>query len=202
MDFEQIREKLDGRASGLIEIRKHSCVLIPFVEREGRLCLLFELRSAGISQPGEVCFPGGRMEAGETPLQTAVREIGEELSVPEGRILYAHEYDTLIHYANMAIHTVVAQLDPQVLEEIRPAENEVAEWFTIPVDWLAENEPVLYEYRILPEIRDDFPYDIIESPDKYNWRTGKWTIPIWNYEGHCLWGMTARIVYALLKSLA
>ena len=32
--------------------------------------------------------------------------------------------------------------------------------------------------------------------------TGKWTIPIWNYEGHCLWGMTARIVYALLKFLA
>ena len=43
MDFEQIRKKLDGRGSGLIEIRKHSCVLIPFVEREGRLCLLFEL---------------------------------------------------------------------------------------------------------------------------------------------------------------
>ena len=58
MDFEQIREKLDGRGSDLIEIRKHSCVLIPFVERDGRLCLLFELRSAGISQPGEVCFPG------------------------------------------------------------------------------------------------------------------------------------------------
>ena len=128
MDFEQIRKKLDGRGSGLIEIRKHSCVLIPFVEREGRLCLLFELRSAGISQPGEVCFPGGRMEEGETPLQTAVREIGEELSVPPERILYTHEYDTLIHYANMAIHTVVAQLDPAVLEEIRPAADEVAEW--------------------------------------------------------------------------
>ena len=102
----------------------------------------------------------------------------------------------------MAIHTVVGILEPEALSGIKPAENEVAEWFTIPVDWLMENEPVLYEYRILPEIREDFPYDIIESPDKYNWRTGKWTIPIWNYQGHCLWGMTARIVYALLKSLA
>ena len=202
MDFEQIRKKLEGRGSGFIEIRKHSCRRLLCVEREGTLCLLFELRSAGMSQPGGVCFPGGRMEEGETPLQTAVREIGEELAVAPERILYTHEYDTLIHYANMAIHTVAAQLDPAALEEIRPAENEVAEWFTIPVDWLKENEPVLYEYRVLPEIRDDFPYDIIESPDKYNWRTGKWTIPIWNYEGHCLWGMTARIVYALLKFLA
>ena len=159
MDFEHVIEKLEGRGSGLIEIRKHSCVLIPFVEREG-------------------------------------------LAVPPERILYTHEYDTLIHYANMAIHTVVGQLDPQVLEEIRPAEDEVAEWFTIPVDWLAEHEPLIYEYRVLPEIRDDFPYDLIESPDKYNWRTGKWHIPVWNYEGHCLWGMTARIVYALLKFLA
>ena len=202
MDPQQIREKLQGRKPELIEIRKHSCVLIPFVEREGRLCLLFEQRSEGISQPGEVCFPGGRVEAGESPMQTALRELWEELGISEDRILYATEFDTLVHYANLAIHTVVAELDPAALNEIRPAEDEVAEWFTIPLDWLMEHEPYLYEYRVLPEIREDFPYGVIESPDKYNWRSGKWTIPIWNYEGRCLWGMTARIVCALLKSLA
>ena len=40
MDLETIKKRLQGRESGLLEIRKHSCVLIPFVERDGRLCLL------------------------------------------------------------------------------------------------------------------------------------------------------------------
>ena len=201
MDLETIKERLQDRESGLLEIRKHSCVLIPFVERDGRLCLLFELRSAGISQPGEVCFPGGRMEKGETPVQTAVREIGEELGIRPEDILYTHEYDTLIHIANMAVHTVIGEIRPEALEHICPEEAEVSEWFTIPVDWLMENEPYIYEYDIVQDVKD-FPYDMVESPDKYNWRKGKCTVPIWHYEGHCLWGMTARIVVQLLKFLA
>lgn len=201
MDLESIKERLQGRESGLFEIRKHSCVLIPFVERDGRLCLLFELRSAGISQPGEVCFPGGRMEKGETPVQTAVREAGEELGLLPEDILYTHEYDTLIHIANMAVHTVIGEIRPEALDHICPEEAEVSEWFTIPVDWLMENEPYIYEYDIVQDVKD-FPYDMVESPDKYNWRKGKCTVPIWHYEGHCLWGMTARIVVQLLKFLA
>ena len=31
---------------------------------------------------------------------------------------------------------------------------------------------------------------------------GTCTVPIWHYEGYCLWGMTARIVVQLLKFLA
>lgn len=201
MDPDLLKSKLEGRASGLLEIKRHSSVLIPFVEQEGRLCLLFELRSAGISQPGEVCFPGGKMEAGETPVQTAVREIGEELGISPEDISYTHEYDTLIHIANMAVHTVIGILEPGALERIRPAENEVADWFTIPVDWLMANEPYIYEYDIVQDVKD-FPYDMVESPDKYNWRKGKCTVPIWHYEGYCLWGMTARIVVQLLKFLA
>ena len=78
-DLQDLKNRLDGRESGILEMKRHSSVLIPFVERDGRLCLLFEQRSAGISQPGEVCFPGGRMEEGETPEQTALREILSEI---------------------------------------------------------------------------------------------------------------------------
>lgn len=201
-DLQDLKNRLDGRESGILEMKRHSSVLIPFVERDGRLCLLFEQRSAGISQPGEVCFPGGRMEEGETPEQTALREIGEELGIQPEDVLYTHGYDTLIHIANMAVHTVIGILDPASLEHIHPAEAEVSDWFTIPVDWLAAHDPYIYEYRIVQDVGDDFPYDMVESPDKYNWRSGTCTVPIWHYEGHCLWGMTARIVVQLLKFLA
>ena len=41
-------------------------VLVPFVEKDGRVHLLFEVRAKNMqSQPGEVCFPGGHVERGE-----------------------------------------------------------------------------------------------------------------------------------------
>lgn len=142
------------------------------------------------------------MEAGETPVQAALREIREELGIAESDVLWTEPFDTLVTYTGLAIHTVFGQLRPEALDRIQAAPAEVAEWFTIPVEWLASNDPYVYEYRVVPEIREDFPYDMVESPDKYNWRTGRCTVPIWHYGGYCLWGMTARMVVSILKFLA
>lgn len=54
-------------------------VLMPFVTTENGDALLLEIRSDNVKQPGEICFPGGRIESGETPAETAVRETCEEL---------------------------------------------------------------------------------------------------------------------------
>ena len=63
----------------LLEARHEYAVLCPLVERPDGLHLLFEVRSAGVSQSGETCFPGGQMEPGETPADCALRETEEEL---------------------------------------------------------------------------------------------------------------------------
>ncbi len=55
----------------LLEARHEYAVLCPLVERPNGLHLLFEVRSAGVSQSGETCFPGGQMEPGETPADCA-----------------------------------------------------------------------------------------------------------------------------------
>ena len=48
-------------------------VLLPLVEKDGGLHVLYELRSPALKvQPGEVSFPGGRIERGESPDQTAL----------------------------------------------------------------------------------------------------------------------------------
>lgn len=199
MDFAELKNLMESKNPELLEIRKHSAVLIPFVESNGKLCLLFEQRSGNISQPGEVCFPGGRMEQGETAVETALRETWEEMAIPAEDIESCGEYGSLVLYANRAIHTVWAFLKPEALEHIVPSEGEVGDWFTVPVDWLLENDPYIYEYRVVPEIGEDFPYDMVDAPDKYNWSTGKCTVPIWHYEKYCLWGITARIVVNLLE---
>ena len=63
-----------------------AAVLIPVVERNGEDHILFELRSSRIDQGGEVCFPGGRIEAGESSEETVLRETEEELLIDRSRI--------------------------------------------------------------------------------------------------------------------
>ena len=64
----------------LLEARHEYAVLCPLVERPDGLHLLFEVRSAGVSQSGETCFPGGQMEPGEAPADCALRETDAEAS--------------------------------------------------------------------------------------------------------------------------
>ena len=56
-------------------------VLVPVIWGEGGAELLLEVRAAGIPQAGDPCFPGGRIEPGETPAQAAAREMEEELGI-------------------------------------------------------------------------------------------------------------------------
>jgi len=53
--------------------------VIAIIERSGRYLTI--TRSQSVIAPGKVCFPGGGIEAGETPHQALVRECFEELGV-------------------------------------------------------------------------------------------------------------------------
>ena len=79
MDYERLREALSHRSPGPIDGRPPCAVLVPLIRHNGENCLLFEVRSPALKwQPGEVCFPGGRMEPGEPALACALRETEEE----------------------------------------------------------------------------------------------------------------------------
>ena len=61
-DFER---RLMDHTPVLMDVRAHYAVLVPLVEWQGEPYLLLEVRSETLNrQPGEVCFPGGRMEPG------------------------------------------------------------------------------------------------------------------------------------------
>ena len=65
-----------------------SAVVVPLVRHNGRLGVLFEVRSAGLNwQPGDICFPGGRIELDDAgPMEAAVGKPGRSLGCPNRRL--------------------------------------------------------------------------------------------------------------------
>ena len=69
---------LDVPTSGLIA----AAVLIPLIERDGALSVLFTRRADQLRRhPGQIAFPGGRCEPGEAPWDAALREAHEEVGL-------------------------------------------------------------------------------------------------------------------------
>ena len=80
MDISPLRGYYAAHTPTLMGERGGSAVLVPLVRQDGEYCLLYEIRSANVRQPGEVCFPGGKREAGETAIQCALRRPGRSLA--------------------------------------------------------------------------------------------------------------------------
>ena len=185
----------------LLNARGEFAVLVPLVETAQGLSLLYEVRSGGIRQPHEVCFPGGRMEAGETPTACALRETEEELGIPASAIQVIAPLDFLYLRSDALMHPVLAGVAPSALTQMQPSPDEVADTFLVPVQWLREHPPTLYRYPLRPMIGEDFPYSTIRMDASYPWGDGRMEVPVYEGLPYPLWGLTARITYYLLKNV-
>ena len=158
-DLEHLRRRYADHVPGLLGARHSYAVLCPLVERPDGLHLLFEVRSAALHrQPGEVCFPGGRMEAGETPEQCALRETWEELGIPPEDIRLLGRADFLHLRSEALMHPVLGQVAPAALERLRLNPAEVRQTFLVSLDWLAAHPPEVYRDPLLPVGAEQFPY--------------------------------------------
>ena len=180
--------------------RSNFAVLVPLVETEQGLCLLYEVRADGIRQPHEVCFPGGRMEPGETPTDCALRETREELGIPESAVTVIGEMDFIHIRAGSLLRPVLGEVDPAALAAMRPAPEEVAGTFLLPLRELKAHPPEVYLYR-QPVEAPDFPYADAGVPADYPWRPWRLEVPVYHGLPYHLWGITARITMDLLAHL-
>lgn len=196
-----LRRRYGGHVPGLLGAERSYAVLVPLLETPSGPELLFETRAAALRQGGEVCFPGGRMEPGETPEDCALRETEEELSIPRGEVDLLGPSDFICNQRGFLLYPVVGVVSRQGLVRMRPSPAEVAEAFTAPLDFFCRTPPVLARYRLVPQLPEDFPYEAAGVPRDYAWSRGSVEVPSWRYEGHVIWGMTARIVKDLIRDL-
>lgn len=159
-------------------VLRQAAVLVAFQDGPGGLSVLLTKRSSKLKHhPGQIAFPGGKLDAGETPEQAALREAREEVGLPGARVicqLPSHETVT-----GFSVTPIVAQI-----EAFTPIAEpgEVAEIFRVPATHLLD--PARY------------------SVQSRRWR-GEWrhyyAAP---YGPYYVWGATARILRGLAERYA
>lgn len=182
-------------------LKKHFSVLVPFIGKE-KDTLLFELRAKGIRQPGEICFPGGMVEEGETPERCAIREVVEELGITRDKIHITAKAGCIVSHTDAVIHVFIGTLDIESIEETRPNSEEVAELYPIPSSYFLENKPDIYKVKSYTQT-GSFPAKELGLPKKYHndWSGGSRNIYVYKYGGITIWGLTAAILYNLISLL-
>ena len=133
MDISPLRGYYAAHTPTLMGERGGSAVLVPLVRQDGEYCLLYEIRSAAVRQPGEVCFPGGKTEHGETAVQCALRETWEELAIPPEAVEVIGEMDFLHIRAGSLLRPVLGRVDSAALDAMRPCPAGVAGTFLVPL---------------------------------------------------------------------
>ena len=157
-----------------------AAVLAPlFLDAAGELHAVFTRRRDDLTRhAGEISFPGGRRDEGETLLQAALREAHEEVGLPPEAVdvLGALE-PTPTFVTNYAIYPFVGLIEPGF--EWVLGETEVAEVIELRIAALR----AAYGERRL--VRKGIPF-----------RT-----PTYEVDGHLIWGATARVLQNLLRRL-
>lgn len=199
-NLDALRRFYGGHVPGLMGKHHEYAVLCPLIEEEDGLRLLFEVRSAAVHQAGETCFPGGRMEAGETPAACALRETEEELAIPSSEVRLLGQGDFIYSQRGFLLRPLPGLVSPAGLAAMRPSPAEVADVFSVPLDYF-RRPPERYTYDLIPRVPDGFPYEAVGIPRDYPWATGRVEVPVWTYQGRVIWGMTARIVADLVSHL-
>lgn len=191
--------QLQSRKPGVIGENKaqHSAVALPVLYFNGTPYLLFELRSQNMrQQPGDVCFPGGKMEASDAnTIESAVRELREETGVSKNNVSYIAPLDRLMTPYGIVIHPHVFMIDKP---NFSPNE-EVEELFTIPIDNLSQQQPDTFMMELKPDLPNDFPYSKIAGGKHYRFPKGQIPQYFYQYQGRHIWGMTSRILHHFLE---
>ena len=159
---------------------KCAAVLVPLLWADDQWNLLFTRRTERVeSHKGQVSFPGGGCDEGETtPEETALREAREEIGLDPKRVRILGRLANMITVTSYHVTPVVGVIEWPTVFAV--GQHEVERIFTIPLFWLA-NPSHRWEFTMPGRNRSLIAYH--------------------PYDGELLWGATARMTVDFLKVL-
>ncbi|MBM7097175.1 MULTISPECIES: NUDIX hydrolase [Alteribacter] len=190
------------RKPGLLDQEHYRsfALFVPIIYKNDEPHLLFQVRGKNIKQPGEICFPGGKVDPDDKSAEdAAVRELVEEIGVTYEDVVVYGPLDYMITPYRFNIFPFIGEIHPQA--EMNINRTEVEEVFTVPVQALKDMEVKTYNIYLEVQPEETFPYHLIPGGENYNWRTGVVHEHFYEYEGRIIWGLTARILKHVLHFL-
>jgi len=186
--------------------KRDAAILIPLAETSGGTSLLFEVRSSKLkTQPGEVCFPGGRYECSDGNFAaTARRETCEELGLLPENVFVGGALDYLLTSWGVMVHPFLGEL--RHIEKALLNHAEVEEIFCVPLSFLLTYEARTVRVRMFSESPDELPDELLRRgvPGYVSGRRERpgYNLYFYEYDGHIIWGLTAEILHSFLERFA
>lgn len=172
-------EHRDEAGLAAAELRP-AAVLAAITDRERPGFLLIHRPSNMRSHPGQVAFPGGKIDPGEDAVEAALREAHEELGINSRDVTVIGTSDVYRTGSGYAITPVIAVVPPDL--QLNPSPTEVAAWFEAPVD---------------------FVFDAANhTQHSAHWQGAERRYIEILWQEHRIWGVTAGIIANLARRIA
>ena len=155
MRTSNIIKQLENRQPSILGHEKYReyAILLPLIEHENGIQILFEVRSMNLrSQPGDICFPGGKIDKEDRdPQHAATRETSEELGISESGVYNIIPLDYIVSDFGRIIYPFIGRI--KYPEQITPNKDEVEETFTVPLSFFLQTKPEKYkvDFQVVPE---------------------------------------------------
>jgi 8-oxo-dGTP pyrophosphatase MutT (NUDIX family) len=166
-------------ADGLVP--KAAAVLVGVMDHaEGPRLLLTQRKTTLSKHAGQIAFPGGRIDAGETPLQAALRESEEETGLNRAFVEPLGYLDGYLTVTGYFVVPVVARI--AIGHQLTPQETEVDEIFDVPLAFLLDPANCKIDTR--------------------DWKGLQRQYYVYPYQQRYIWGATAGMIKNLSDKFA
>jgi len=156
-----------------------AAVLVPVIARDTLTVLLTQRTDSLSTHAGQIAFPGGKLEAGETSVEAALREAEEEIALSRDFVTPLGFLDSYRTGTGFMVVPVVAIVRPGFTLSLD--RSEVADTFEVPLSFLMD--------------------EANHQKHSREWLGRQRFFYAMPYEGHYIWGATAGMIKNLHERL-